>query len=85
MTRFSVDLDRAFYERLRAEADRRTRLSEGIIAPRGGGAFAVDATQVLRITQVEGTQICDLNAWNRFGRAWKPAPLVRDDRMTRQR
>jgi uncharacterized protein YcgI (DUF1989 family) len=65
MTRFSVDLDRGFYERLVADAGRRTRVSEGIIAPSAGGAFAVDASQVLRITLLQGTQICDLNAWNR--------------------
>jgi len=65
MGQFAVGLDRAFYERLGREIARRRLVREGVVPAGTGAAFEVRRGQILRITEVEGPQICDFNAWNR--------------------
>jgi uncharacterized protein len=64
VTWFRIGFDRGLYERLRFNHGSRTMLGEGIVAPSSGAAFAVEATQILRVGLPQGTQVCDFNAWN---------------------
>jgi uncharacterized protein YcgI (DUF1989 family) len=65
VAKFGVPFDRERYQNLARETSRRTRVAEGIVPALSGGAFEVRRNQIFRITQVEGPQICDFNAWNR--------------------
>ncbi len=64
MVQFSIALDRPFYEQIRRDLSGRAVAREGVVAARTGGAFEVRKGQLLRIVLLEGTQICDFNAWN---------------------
>jgi uncharacterized protein len=53
--------DAAFYNAARTGL---TKLSELVVPPREGRAFAVPAGHFFRIVSVEGPQVGDLNLWN---------------------
>jgi len=60
----SLDVDRAFYDRIAGELNSRS-LVESITVPiRSGRAWPVHAGQVCRIVVIEGPQVADFNAWN---------------------
>jgi uncharacterized protein YcgI (DUF1989 family) len=56
--------DTAFYDRVAAEVDRRSRAVDHVVPPRTGWAWPMRAGQVCRIVAVEGAQVVDFNAWN---------------------
>jgi uncharacterized protein YcgI (DUF1989 family) len=56
------DYDEVFYQDAR---EKLTRVSETMIAPRDAGTFEVPAGHFFRISSVEGSQVGDLNLWNR--------------------
>ncbi|PYM53649.1 MAG: hypothetical protein DMD79_26040 [Candidatus Rokuibacteriota bacterium] len=57
-------IDRAFYDRLARETDRRTPV-EGFVVPiRSGRAWPVRSGQLCRIVTIEGPQVADFNCWN---------------------
>lgn len=58
-----VELDRAFYERVRA-AERR-RVEERVVAHRTGYGFAMRKGQMLRVVEETGPQIATVAFWNR--------------------
>jgi uncharacterized protein len=53
--------DASFYDAARSEAK---KISELMVPPREGSAFAVPAGHFFRIVSVEGPQVGDLNLWN---------------------
>src|ERR1700761_9848442 len=53
--------DASFYDTARSEAK---KISELMVPPREGSAFAVPAGHFFRIVSVEGPQVGDLNLWN---------------------
>jgi uncharacterized protein YcgI (DUF1989 family) len=53
--------DASFYDSARSEAK---KISELMVPPREGSAFAVPAGHFFRIVSVEGPQVGDLNLWN---------------------
>lgn len=62
---YSVDrlpaFDGAFYERARSSL---TKVQELVLPPRDAKAFSVPAGSFFRITNIEGSQVGDLNLWN---------------------
>lgn len=62
---YSVDrlppFDAAFYERARSSL---TKVRELVVPPRDAKAFSVPAGSFFRITNIEGSQVGDLNLWN---------------------
>ncbi|HVH77146.1 MAG TPA: DUF1989 domain-containing protein [Stellaceae bacterium] len=62
---YSVDrlppFDAAFYERARSSL---TKVQELVVPPRDAKAFTVPAGAFFRITNIEGSQVGDLNLWN---------------------
>lgn len=60
----SLTIDRAFYNRLAAETDRRELVEQFTIPIRSGRAWPVRAGQLCRIVAVEGPQVGDFNVWN---------------------
>lgn len=61
----ALEVDRDFYGRIGAGADRRTVVEELTVPIRSGRAWEVPAGHVCRISTVEGPQVGDLNLWNR--------------------
>ncbi len=59
-----IDVDRAFYDRLARESEKREKISQFIIPARSGKAWPVLAGQICRIVVPEGPQVGDFNAWN---------------------
>ena len=59
-------LDRARIARVREGGGApRTRLREIVVEREQGLAFEIARGQIFRIVEVDGPQVCDLNAWNR--------------------
>src|SRR5947207_14079701 len=56
--------ERALYERLAAETDRRRLVERFVVPRRSGRAWPVRAGQLFRIVAVEGPQVADLNVWS---------------------
>ena len=61
----SLDVDRAFYDRLASETNERTPVDQFTVPIRSGKAWPVLAGQICRIVAIEGPQVADFNAWNR--------------------
>jgi uncharacterized protein YcgI (DUF1989 family) len=59
-----LTIDRALYDRLANETDRRTLVDSFVIPIRSGRAWPVLAGQICRVVIVEGPQVADFNAWN---------------------
>jgi len=60
----ALSVDKAFYQGI-AEAPGRTLVEQFTIPIRSGRAWTVPAGHVFRITTPQGTQVGDLNLWNR--------------------
>ncbi len=60
----SLDVDRAFYDRLAADTDERTLIDSFTVPIRSGRAWPVLRGQLCRIVAIEGPQVADFNAWN---------------------
>jgi uncharacterized protein YcgI (DUF1989 family) len=60
----SLDVDRAFYDRLARETNRQTPLDQFTVPIRSGKAWPVLAGQICRIVAIEGPQVADFNVWN---------------------
>ena len=60
----ALRIDRAFYERLASNTERRELVESFIIPIRSGRAWPVRAGQLCRVVIVEGAQVADFNAWN---------------------
>jgi len=60
----SLDVDRAFYDRLARETSQRTPVDQFTVPIRSGKAWPVLAGQLCRIVAIEGPQVADFNAWN---------------------
>jgi uncharacterized protein YcgI (DUF1989 family) len=60
----SIDVDRAFYDRL-AASDARETVDSFIVPLRSGKAWEVPAGHLCRIVAVEGPQVVDFNCWHR--------------------
>jgi uncharacterized protein len=56
---------RAFYRRLAQDAAAREQVQAFVIPKETGKAFVVQAGQILRVIDVEGSQVADFNAFNR--------------------
>ena len=57
--------DKAFYSRIAAENDKRTKIEAFEIPLRDGRGWEVPAGHVFRIVATRGPQVGDLNLWNR--------------------
>src|SRR5437762_5351291 len=57
-------IDRAFYDRLARETDRRTPVERFVVPIRTGRAWPVRSGQLCRIVTIEGPQVADFNCWN---------------------
>ena len=57
-------IDRAFYDRLARETDRRTPVERFVVPIRSGRAWPVRSGQLCRIVTIEGPQVADFNCWN---------------------
>jgi uncharacterized protein YcgI (DUF1989 family) len=60
----SIDVDRAFYDRLAATADRET-IESFTVPIRSGMAWEVPAGHLCRIVAIDGPQVVDFNCWHR--------------------
>jgi uncharacterized protein len=60
----TLDIDRAFYDRLARETERRSLVDSFVIPIRSGRAWPVLAGQLCRVNIIEGPQVADFNAWN---------------------
>jgi len=60
----ALRIDRAFYERLASNTERRELVESFIIPIRSGRAWPVRAGQLCRVVIVEGAQVADFNAWH---------------------
>jgi uncharacterized protein YcgI (DUF1989 family) len=60
----SLDVDRAFYDRLARETEQRSPVDQFTVPIRSGKAWPVRAGQICRIVAIEGPQVADFNAWN---------------------
>ncbi|KPX35109.1 Uncharacterized protein ALO77_01927 [Pseudomonas coronafaciens pv. garcae] len=60
----ALQVDTAFYERIRADAQQRTLVEQFDVPIRTGRAWKVRAGQVFRITTPVGPQVGDFNVWN---------------------
>ncbi len=60
----SLDVDRAFYDRLARETDERRLVERFVVPIRSGRAWPVLAGQLCRIVAIEGPQVADFNAWH---------------------
>lgn len=60
----ALQVDTAFYERLRANAQQRTLVEQFEVPIRTGRAWKVKAGQVFRVTTPVGPQVGDFNVWN---------------------
>ena len=59
-----LDVDRAFYLRIAHERGLRTLVDKLVVPIRSGRAWHVPAGHVLRIVNIDGPQVGDLNIWN---------------------
>ena len=57
-------IDRAFYDRLARETDRRTPVERFVVPIRTGRAWPVRSGQLCRIVTIEGPQVADFNCWH---------------------
>ena len=64
MRKFIVDFDPTFYRGIAANHDKWRHKDSITVAPFHGGAIEVKQGQVLRISQPDGPQICDFNAFS---------------------
>lgn len=60
----SLDIDRAFYDRLAADIDGRTPVDSFVVPIRSGRAWPVLQGQLCRIVVIEAAQVADFNVWN---------------------
>lgn len=60
----SIDVDRAFYDRLAATGDRET-IESFTVPIRSGMAWEVPAGHLCRIVAIDGPQVVDFNCWHR--------------------
>jgi uncharacterized protein YcgI (DUF1989 family) len=60
----ALDVDRAFYDRLARQTERRALVDRFVVPIRSGRAWPVLAGQLCRIVVIEGPQVADFNAWN---------------------
>jgi len=63
----ALQVDTAFYERIRERADQRTLIEQFEVPIRTGRAWKVPAGHVFRVTTPVGPQVGDFNVWNVFG------------------
>ncbi|MBF7688972.1 urea carboxylase-associated family protein [Acinetobacter rathckeae] len=59
-----LEVDKAFYDRIRETTDARTLVSQVEVPIRSGYAWEVKAGQVFRVTAPKGAQVGDFNIWN---------------------
>lgn len=60
----ALQVDTAFYERIRQGQDSRTLVEQFEVPIRTGRAWKVKAGQVFRVTTPVGPQVGDFNVWN---------------------
>ncbi|EGH31754.1 hypothetical protein PSYJA_23388 [Pseudomonas syringae pv. japonica str. M301072] len=60
----ALQVDTAFYERIRTNAQQRTLVEQFEVPIRTGRAWKVKAGQVFRVTTPVGPQVGDFNVWN---------------------
>ena len=65
----ALQVDTAFYERIRERADQRTLIEQFEVPIRTGRAWKVPAGHVFRVTTPVGPQVGDFNVWNAFSRS----------------
>jgi len=61
----TLDVDRAFYDRVVHEKSARKLVDSFTVPIRSGMAWEVPKGHVFRIVTIEGPQVADLNIWNR--------------------
>lgn len=59
----TIDVDRAFYDRI-AASDARELVDAFVVPLRSGRAWEVPAGHLCRIVEIEGPQVVDFNCWN---------------------
>jgi uncharacterized protein YcgI (DUF1989 family) len=60
----ALQVDKPFYDRIRAEQDKRTLIEQFEVPIRTGRAWQVPAGHVFRVTTPVGPQVGDFNVWN---------------------
>ena len=60
----ALQVDTAFYERIRERVDQRTLIEQFEVPIRAGRAWKVPAGHVFRVTTPVGPQVGDFNVWN---------------------
>lgn len=60
----ALQIDKPFYERIRAEQGKRTLIEQFEVPIRTGRAWHVPAGHVFRVTTPVGPQVGDFNVWN---------------------
>lgn len=60
----ALQVDTAFYERIRDRKDQRTLIEQFEVPIRTGRAWKVPAGHVFRVTTPVGPQVGDFNVWN---------------------
>ncbi|EIO9964821.1 urea carboxylase-associated family protein, partial [Listeria monocytogenes] len=60
----ALQVDQAFYDRLREDKDARTLIEQFEIPIRTGRAWKVPAGHLFRVTTPHGPQVGDFNVWN---------------------